>query len=81
MAVDRLVINLAELPDEGQNFAGELPVELFELSGKDVRALSPLTFQIRAQQFENELLPLGICFWGRPLEQSLGRTGGRGKGG
>ena len=24
---------------------------------------------------------LGICFWGRPLEQSLGRTGGRGKGG
>ena len=60
LAVDRLVINLAELPDEGQNFAGELPVELFELSGKDVRALSPLTFQIRAQQFENELLIMGF---------------------
>lgn len=58
--MDRLVINLADLPEEGLDLAGELPVELFELSGKDVRALSPLSYRIRAQCFENELLLMGF---------------------
>jgi len=59
LAVDRLVINLAELPEEGKDFAGELPAELFDLPDKDVRALGPLTYHLRVQRFENELLLMG----------------------
>jgi uncharacterized protein len=58
-AVDTLVINLAELPDEGQEFVGELPGALFDLSDKDVQPLSPLSYRLRAQRFENELLLMG----------------------
>lgn len=57
--MDRLVIQIADLPEEGLDFAGELPVGIFDLTGKDVRALSPLKFSLRAQQFENELLLMG----------------------
>lgn len=57
--VDRLVIDLAELPDDGKEFAGDIPPEVFDLPDKDIRALGPLSYRLRAQRFEDELLLQG----------------------
>ena len=56
--------------EEGAPYATGDTVENPALSGVNKSAAS-----------SSYLALLGICFWGRPLEQSLGRTGGRGKGG
>ena len=57
--MDHLLIHPAELPEEGQEFSGELSIEIFDLSGKEVRPLGPLRFRVRAQRLENELLIMG----------------------
>lgn len=52
-------INLAELPDEGKEFEGEIPAEFFELKEKDTKAVTPLAYHVKAQRFDNELLITG----------------------
>lgn len=70
--VDRLVISLAELPEEGKSFAGELAPEIFDLPDHDARPLGPLLFQLRAQRFDTELLLMGSLQ--APFEFQCART-------
>ena len=56
----RFVIDLGTLPEEGKEFEGALPAELFELSEKDARPLGPLRYKLHAQRFGNELLLQGL---------------------
>lgn len=55
-SVQALLINLGELPEEGQKFAGELSPEIFGLPEGDARPLGPLAYDLYVQRFENELL-------------------------
>lgn len=52
-------IDLAELPDEGKEFEGEIPAKFFELEEKSTKAVSPLAYHVKAQRFDNELLITG----------------------
>lgn len=52
-------IDLANLPDEGQHFSGELPPEIFELEKNDILSTGPLRYSLFAQRFESELLITG----------------------
>jgi uncharacterized metal-binding protein YceD (DUF177 family) len=54
-----LMINLATLPEEGKEFSGELPKEIFDLPEDDAQAVGPLVYDIRAQRFGSELLLTG----------------------
>jgi uncharacterized metal-binding protein YceD (DUF177 family) len=54
--MDTLLINLGELPDEGQQLKGALDPEIFGLSEGDVRPLGPLEFDLHVERFETELL-------------------------
>ena len=56
---DRLLIDLATLPEEGKNFSGELPAEIFDLPENDAKPLGPLSYNLRAQRFGSELLLSG----------------------
>lgn len=56
---NRLVIDLATLPEEGKDFAGELPEAIFDLPEGDAKPLGPLEYDLRAQRFEGELLLTG----------------------
>lgn len=55
----RLLIELANLPDEGKGYSGELPQEIFDLPEGDARALGPLTYEVWVQRFGSELLLTG----------------------
>lgn len=55
----RFIIDLASLPDEGKDFFGDLPKEIFDLPADDAKAQGPLTFDLRAQRFGSELLLTG----------------------
>lgn len=55
----RFVIDLGTLPEEGKQFEGSLPAEVFGLGEKDARPLGPLFYDLRAQRFGNELLIQG----------------------
>ena len=55
----RLVIDLGTLPDEGQQVKGELDASIFELAENDARPLGPLSFDLQAQRFGDELLLQG----------------------
>ena len=55
----RLIIDLATLPDDGKNFAGELPKEIFDLPPGDAQPVGPLVFDVHAQRFGSELLLTG----------------------
>ena len=54
--MDTLLINLGELPDEGQQLKGALDPGIFGLSEGDVRPLGPLEFDLHVERFETELL-------------------------
>lgn len=54
-----LLIDLAELPEEGQAISGELPMELFDLPEGDARAVGPLKYDLWVQRFQSELLFTG----------------------
>jgi uncharacterized metal-binding protein YceD (DUF177 family) len=56
---DRLLIDLSTLPEEGKNFTGELPVEIFDLPEYDAKPLGPLSYDLRVQRFGSELLLSG----------------------
>jgi uncharacterized protein len=55
----RLIIDLATLPEEGKNYAGELPLEIFDLPPDDAQAVGPLEFDLQVQRFGSELLLTG----------------------
>lgn len=55
----RLLIDLPNLPEDGNYFSGELAETIFELSPPAPRPVSPLTFDLRAQRFDSELLLTG----------------------
>ena len=52
-------IDLATLPDEGRDFSGELPAEVFDLPAGDAVPRGPLCYDLRAQRFGSELLLTG----------------------
>jgi uncharacterized metal-binding protein YceD (DUF177 family) len=56
---DRLLIDLPTLPEEGKNFSGELPAEIFDLPEHDAKPLGPLSYDLHVQRFGSELLLSG----------------------
>lgn len=52
-------IDLANLPDEGEHFQGELAPDVFELEQSDIISVSPLRYSLFAQRFDSELLLTG----------------------
>ena len=66
------MIDLAELPDEGQSLCGELPAEIFDLPEGDARAVGPLEYELWVQRFESELLLTGSL--ATPFEFTCVRT-------
>lgn len=55
----RLIIDLANLPEEGKGFAGELPKEIFDLPEEDAQAVGPLEYDLWVHRFGSELLLTG----------------------
>ena len=55
----QLVIDLGTLPEEGKALEGELAEAVFDLPGDDPKPLGPLSFQLHAQRFGDELLLQG----------------------
>ncbi|MCW1884515.1 DUF177 domain-containing protein [Luteolibacter flavescens] len=56
---DRLLIDLPTLPEEGKNFSGELPPEVFDLPEHDAKPLGPFSYDLYVQRFGSELLLSG----------------------
>ena len=57
---DELTIVLANLPEEGKTFEGELGKKSLETSGHDVaQPHSPFYYDLHVQRFDNELLVRG----------------------
>lgn len=56
----RLIIDLATLPDDGRRFAGELPAGIFDLPAGDARPTGPLSYDLHVQRFEGELFLSGL---------------------
>jgi uncharacterized protein len=52
-------IDLAQLPDEGKQFDGEIPAEIFDLKESDILGAGPLKYSLHVQQFGTELLLTG----------------------
>ena len=52
-------IDLANLPDEGEHFQGEIPSEVFEPGKSDIISVSPISYSLFAQRFDTELLLTG----------------------
>jgi len=67
-----LIIDLASLPEEGKEFSGELPQEIFDLPADDAQATGPLEYDVRVQRFESELLITGEL--SAPFEFTCVRT-------
>jgi uncharacterized protein len=68
----RLTVDLANLPEEGKSFAGELPKEIFDLPEDDAQAVGPLTYELLAHRFGSELLLTGSLT--APFEFTCVRT-------
>jgi uncharacterized metal-binding protein YceD (DUF177 family) len=70
---ERLIIDLATLPEEGKDFSGELSPELFDLPEHDPsKPVGPLVYELRAQRFASELLLTGSL--SAPFELTCVRT-------
>lgn len=69
---DRLLIDLPTLPEEGKNFSGELPAEIFDLPRHDPQPVGPLTYDLEVQRFGPELLLTGTL--SAPFEFTCVRT-------
>ena len=52
-------IDLANLPDEGKQFDGEISPEVFDITGTDIISVSPLKYSLFVQRFDTELLLTG----------------------
>ena len=66
------MIDLAELPEEGKAFSGELPKEIFDLPKDDATPVGPLKYELWAQRFGSELLLTGSL--SAPFEFTCVRT-------
>jgi uncharacterized metal-binding protein YceD (DUF177 family) len=70
---ERLIIDLATLPEEGKDFSGELSPEIFDLPEHDPsRPVGPLAYELRAHRFGPELLLSGQL--SAPFELTCVRT-------
>ncbi|MBB80403.1 MAG: hypothetical protein CMN02_05270 [Roseibacillus sp.] len=58
-AMERLVIDLALLPEDGQLLEDELSSAIFDLPENDAKPLGPLFFSLQVQRFGDELLLQG----------------------
>ena len=67
-----LVVELANLPEEGKRYCGELPREIFDLPAGDAQAVGPLEYDLWAQRFGSELLLTGSL--SAPFEFTCVRT-------
>jgi uncharacterized metal-binding protein YceD (DUF177 family) len=54
-----LIIDLANLPEEGKAVSGELPKEIFDLPEDDAQAVGPLEYELWVHRFGSELLLTG----------------------
>ncbi len=61
-------IDLADLPEDGKQFDGEIPPEIFDITGTDIVSVSPLKYSLFVQRFDTELLLTG------PIEASFQLT-------
>jgi len=52
-------IDLADLPEEGKQFDGEISPEIFDIIGTDIISVSPLNYSLFVQRFDTELLLTG----------------------
>lgn len=52
-------IDLANLPEEGKQFDGEIPPEIFDITGTDIVSVTPLQYSLFVQRFDTELLLSG----------------------
>ncbi len=52
-------IDLADLPENGKQFDGEIPPEIFDITGTDIISVSPLHYSLFVQRFDTELLLTG----------------------
>lgn len=68
----RLLIDLPTLAEEGKNFAGELPPEIFDLPEDDAKPTGPLLYDVHVQRFESELFISGSL--SAPFEFTCVRT-------
>jgi len=66
------IVDLTTLPEEGKEFSGELPQEIFDLPEGDAQAAGPLEYDVRVQRFESELLITGEL--SAPFEFTCVRT-------
>ena len=57
--MERLVIDLALLPEDGQLLEDELSSAIFDLPENDAKPLGPLFFSLQVQRFGDELLLQG----------------------
>ncbi len=67
-----LIIDLANLPEDGKDYTGELPKEIFDLPGDDAQAVGPLEYDLRVNRFGSELLLAGAL--SAPFEFTCVRT-------
>ena len=67
-----LMIDLANLPEEGKSFSGELPKEIFDLPDGDAQAVGPLEYDLWVHRFGSELLLTGSL--SAPFEFTCVRT-------
>lgn len=56
---DTLEINLASLPEFGDQISGEIKPEIYELKEQEGKATTGLVYDLHIQQFETELLLRG----------------------
>lgn len=66
------MIDLANLPDEGKSYGGELPKEVFDLPKDDAQPTGPLEYDLWVQRFGSELLLTGTL--SAPFEFTCVRT-------
>ncbi|MDP0492367.1 MAG: hypothetical protein Q7Q71_15070 [Verrucomicrobiota bacterium JB023] len=57
--MNKLLIDLDELPEEGKEFSGKLEPTVFELTEKDPKPLGDFSYRLYAQRFGDELLLQG----------------------
>ena len=68
----RLSLDLFTLPEEGKNFSGALPPEIFDLPAHDPQPVGPLSYDLHVQRFGSELLLSGSL--SVPFELTCVRT-------
>ena len=67
-----LLIDLAQVPEEGTLLEGELAESVFDLPADDARPLGPLAYRLHVQRFGSELLLTGRL--SAPFEFTCVRT-------